>query len=688
MGARPLDHSLLAVTGYTDSLSAKPGESVAVHASSIHQTGTMRLVRLSHDGRAFIKDEITAPSTVDLAHRDITLGSFGVVGGVDLPAAPLSLRAWVWPTLLPPEGGPSATLIEIEGLSLRLQPDGTASFAAGDEVVTSRTALRRRRWYEVVGGLDSESRPYVSVRPHPMFGTSPEDRVVGDVAIEWTPRVGTLTFGRELNGKMEDVAIDDVLELDFAKGISTWAVHTKDGNAVGRVVGLPTRAVRGRRWDGSHKDWRYAPGQYAAIHFHADDQGDQGWPVSTTLDLPDGLPSGVYAAELTAGDGIDHLPIVVRSDASKQAPLILVLPTETYLAYALEHVDDDIIEQAHGWTVKCHDLAAEFARANGLHSLYDTHDDGSPVVFGSLRRPLLGIRPDHKTRYRGFEHGLSADLFLIGWLERQGFAFDVATDHDLDAEGADLLRPYRAMVTGGHPEYWTARMLDAVETYLDAGGNLAYLGGNGFCWTTAIARDDPSITELRRGQRSPMPMDGEVGQNHLQLTGAPAGLWNACGRMAAALAGTTWSCTGMVDGSPYMRTPASFDPRVAHLFEGIGSDELIGEHGAFLGAAAGDEVDFANPLLGTPEQALVVATARLPEGYKTFPDGLIGLQGPGGEDIVSRRRSDVTYFQTGAGGAVFSASSMAWNGALSYNGDSNAVSQLTGNLLRSFIREA
>jgi N,N-dimethylformamidase len=76
------------------------------------------------------------------------------------------------------------------------------------------------------------------------------------------------------------------------------------------------------------------------------------------------------------------------------------------------------------------------------------------------------------------------------------------------------------------------------------------------------------------------------------------------------------------EGAPYRRTPASFDPRVAHLFEGIGGDELIGEKGAFLGAAASYEVDFANVLMGTPAHALVIATARMPEKFFYAPRSL------------------------------------------------------------------
>jgi hypothetical protein len=56
--SRPVDHSLLSITGYTDRLSYFPGETVSVHASSTHRSGSLRLVRLGHDGQGFTKDPV------------------------------------------------------------------------------------------------------------------------------------------------------------------------------------------------------------------------------------------------------------------------------------------------------------------------------------------------------------------------------------------------------------------------------------------------------------------------------------------------------------------------------------------------------------------------------------------------------------------------------------------------------
>ena len=45
----------------------------------------------------------------------------------------------------------------------------------------------------------------------------------------------------------------------------------------------------------------------------------------------------------------------------------------------------------------------------------------------------------------------NADLHLIDWLETKGFNYDVITDEDLHAEGCDLLKRYRVVLTGIAP---------------------------------------------------------------------------------------------------------------------------------------------------------------------------------------------------------------------------------------------
>ena len=85
----------------------------------------------------------------------------------------------------------------------------------------------------------------------------------------------------------------------------------------GRLVNLPTRAMKGSAWTGAERDWKVAPHHYAAIHFHGDDIDDCRWPVTHEITIPATLKSGVYALKLAADDAsADRLlnPVVDRRE--------------------------------------------------------------------------------------------------------------------------------------------------------------------------------------------------------------------------------------------------------------------------------------------------------------------------------------------------------------------------------------
>ena len=66
---------------------------------------------------------------------------------------------------------------------------------------------------------------------------------------------------------------------------------------------------------------------------------------------------------------------------------------------------------------------------------------------------------------------------IIKAAEKLGLSINYATDFDLDSK-ADLLLNTNSIVLGGHSEYWTTNMRDAVETAVDGGINLIVFGGN------------------------------------------------------------------------------------------------------------------------------------------------------------------------------------------------------------------
>ena len=95
---------------------------------------------------------------------------------------------------------------------------------------------------------------------------------------------------------------------------------------------------------------------------------------------------------------------------------------------------------------------------------------------------------------------LQADSHLITWLHRKGIDYDIITDDELDRDGFHAIKNYQAIMTGSHPEYFTESMLNALLNYRESGGNLIYLGGNGFYWRIARHLEDPSLLEIRRAE--------------------------------------------------------------------------------------------------------------------------------------------------------------------------------------------
>jgi hypothetical protein len=155
-------------------------------------------------------------------------------------------------------------------------------------------------------------------------------------------------------------------------------------------------------------------------------------------------------------------------------------------------------------------------------STYDYHADGSGVCYVSRLRPIPNLRPHH--RFDGFLWGLPADLCLIDWLEARGFGYDVVTDEDLHREGAAMLRKYSVVLTGTHPDYYSAATLDGIEDYLADGGRLMYLGGNGFYWVTSYHPHKPHIIEVRKGEDGSRAWQARPGEYYHSTTGERGGL--------------------------------------------------------------------------------------------------------------------------------------------------------------------
>ncbi|MEK1892469.1 MAG: N,N-dimethylformamidase beta subunit family domain-containing protein [Rhizobium sp.] len=470
-----------------------------------------------------------------------------------------------------------------------------------------------------------------------------------------------------------------------------WVGDEKEKGRRLSLINMPNRAVRSSAWSGRNLDWKLAPHEYAAISFHSDDLSDCGWETTIQIDVPEGMRSGVYGLEIDNGVGKDTIPFyVVPGETTERQRIVFLAPTFTYMAYAnfaRGNFAGELSERVAAWNAYPHN--PDVVGAYG-YSTYSRHPDGTGISLSSRLRPILTMRPQYLVYFdpdgSGVRH-FPADSHLTDWLEEKGFAFDVITDEDLDRDGLAALSPYDVVLTGTHPEYHTRRTVEALIAYREAGGDLMYLGGNGFYWKIGRNDDMPHLIEVRRAESGMRVWASQPGEYYHQLDGEHGGLWRRNGIPPQKVAGVGFTAEGGFEGSYYVRTAASYREHLAFLFEGMPSDERIGNFGLSGGGAAGFEIDQAATDLGTPEFATVVAFSEGhgPSFHTTFEELLL----PGVIDGTPREHggisANIVYGKSETGGGLFAVGSITFCGSLSHNNYDNNVSLLLENCLRRFL---
>ncbi len=705
------------LVGYTDRFSARPGESVAVKVSStLDGPFTAELVRIRCADPNPAGPGMRIEPMMDLGrHRSVfqavQLGSCGIVMlpvDVTLPD-PCTVVVRVQPRVL--DGRPQ-TVWDLDGVRLLAGPGG-AELVAADEVCAVDAPMVAGGWYELRCVFRDGRVRLTQTALQTSWGVADSGSAEGACFL---PKLRHLVFGARaagagwtdvLDGRLEDPAIlagawDEAIDPAVQPVLAWWDFSAEVGTAGfvdrgpsgwhGVFGNLPTRGVRGSRWTGAEMCWRHAPRDYAAVHFHADDLVDSGWATSFAVTIPAALRSGVYGVRLRgSGPGgvavEDCIPLyVLPPRGAVTAPVAFLASTFTYQAYAnhsRSNADAAYVARRADWGAYPHnpDEHADYS-----FSTYNRHPDETGHSLSTLRRPILTMRPGFLTfddaRGSGLRH-FPADSHLTDWMEGCGFTFDVITDHDLDREGLDLLRGYKVVVTGSHPEYHTAGTLDALQGYTAGGGRLMYMGGNGFYWRIAVSDAIPDVIEVRRTEGGIRAWAAEPGEGHHQLDGAYGGLWRRQGRPPQALAGVGFSAQGMFEGSHYRRLPVG--PEQDWVFAGV-AGAVFGDEGLSGGGAAGFELDRADRRLGTPPNAVILARS---EGHQdhfiAVPEEMLGrvatLTGEPADELI---RAEMVLFETQEGGAVFATGSITWCGSLPMRGYDNDVSRITGNVLRRF----
>ncbi len=222
---------------------------------------------------------------------------------------------------------------------------------------------------------------------------------------------------------------------------------------------------------------------------------------------------------------------------------------------------------------------------------------------------------------------------LLGWLEREGFEYDLYSETELHFERLPL-EAYDVLVVNLHPEYWSREMYVRVKTWIyEHGGRLLYLGGCGM-YAEVEFEDQDTILCRREGEHS------------------------LRGESEAKLLGTAYTHSGFQTAAPYQVIDAEH-----WIFEGtrLNEGDLFGMqslHERCPGGASAHELD---KICSDSPNNIV----RLAKG--TNPDGA---------------GADLTIYETFSGGSVFAAGSLCWTLSLPIDEGTSAV---TRNVLHRFL---
>jgi hypothetical protein len=350
------------------------------------------------------------------------------------------------------------------------------------------------------------------------------------------------------------------------------------------------------------------------------------WPVSAEIPITADWPPGYYMLVLRNGAGSAYgIQLTVRNDVG-DAPLVF---------------------QAANLTAQAYNTFGGYGLYSGPKDTSGARSDRARVA--SFERPYTGS---------GYLVPFWYDVPMVQAIERTGLDVDYMTDIDLDRRPSQVLR-HKALVIGGHNEYWTRRMYDAAEALRDRGVNIAFFGANTVYWHARLepsaAGPDRRIAVYRRFDEDPLAKD-DPGQATVTWRESPLD------RGEQRLVGATWGGLGVV-GSFRVLDASSW------IYAGAGVHD-----GQVLANSLGGEYDAALPGdPGTPPTLEVIAAAPLRLG----PEAAMGT---------------ISYYTAPSGAGVFSAGTTYWPCQLrdschemAVDPTSRAVlTKMTENVLRAF----
>ena len=249
-------------------------------------------------------------------------------------------------------------------------------------------------------------------------------------------------------------------------------------------------------------------------------------------------------------------------------------------------------------------------------------------------------------------HMAAAEWRFLGWLELQGFDYDLYGESQFHFDEVPL-NEYKCLAITAHPEYWSKDMYFRLKNWVfERGGRLMYLGGNGLNCEVEFLDEHRIVYHNTRWSHSEPQMKADGSQYESRF--------DKLQESEANLLGVVFSESGIMTAAPYKVIDASH-----WCFEGTGlkNGDSFGEHSLHQripGGASGHETD--------------KISAQSPANTQLLAKGL--NPDDGGAELVEHEPAN--------GGAVFSAGSICWPASILVD---DAVSRITANVIARYLAD-
>ena len=268
--------------------------------------------------------------------------------------------------------------------------------------------------------------------------------------------------------------------------------------------------------------------------------------------------------------------LVILPKSNSKNKVAFLFPSVSYLAYANNRIGIDVPETELVTNrlieINDHDLFMQENPSLG-YSFYDVHNDNSGVYYSSRKRPIIDFQPKFIAKLGGKDSNVwqfNADTHILGWFNHFKQDYDVITDHDLQKHGLSIIKKYKAIVTGTHPEYYSLENADTLQSYINKGGRLMYR----WKWILleiSFDKNNSLLLNVKEGGiRAHPPKSGE----YHAATGEYTGLWRNNHRPPNLPVGVGMVSQGFDHSASYHRTKLSFDKKFEFIFKHIPKKEI------------------------------------------------------------------------------------------------------------------